>query len=295
MHNLTHFIQRAVSDFRQNLPTQLMTTVVVCLSILIFTFFSFIYYNLQRTVERFGSELGLVVFLKADIQESKIPILHQRLLDLPGIEHVKYVSPEEAFERLEAYFEDAKGLLEGADQHFLPPSFELQIDRAIFNLERIQSLAAELEKWNEVAQVQYGKSWVDRLSAFVVVGKKVIWVSAVLLLATAAFVVSNTIKLALYARQEEISIMRLVGATNGFIQGPFLLEALFQGLVGSLLSIGLVFLCYSYFKGIVAQTELMRGVELLFLPPSYVISIVASSVVFCVCWTFLAIRRFLLV
>lgn len=293
--NLNHFIQRAVADFRQNLPMQLMTTVVVCLSILIFTFFSFIYYNLQRTVERFGNELGLVVFLKTDIQESRIPILHQKLLDMPGIESVKYVSPEEAFDRLGQYFEDAKGLLDGADQHFLPASFELRINRAIFNLERIQALAAELEKWNEVAQVQYGKSWVDRLSAFVAVGKKVIWVSAVLLLATSAFVVSNTIKLAIYARQEEVSIMRLVGATNGFIQGPFLLEAMFQGLAGSLLSIGLVFLCYSYFKGVMAQTELMRGVELIFLPLSYVSSIVISSVVFCVCWTFLSIRRFLLV
>lgn len=292
--NLNHFIQRAVADFRQNLPMQLMTTVVVCLSILIFTFFSFIYYNLQRTVERFGSELGLVVFLKTDIQESKIPILHQKLLNLPGIENVQYVSSEEAFQRLGQYFEDAKGLLDGADQHFLPASFELQINRAIFNLDRIQSLAVELEKWPEVAQVQYGKSWVDRLSAFVAVGKKVIWVSAVLLLATAAFVVSNTIKLAVYARQEEVSIMRLVGATNGFIQGPFLLEAMFQGLVGSLLSIGLVFLCYSYFKGILAQTELMRGLELVFLPLHYVISIIMSSIIFCVCWTFLAIRRFLL-
>jgi cell division transport system permease protein len=239
--NLNHFIQRAVADFRQNLPMQLMTTVVVCLSILIFTFFSFIYYNLQRTVERFGSELGLVVFLKTDIQESKIPILHQKLLNLPGIENVKYVSSEEAFERLGTYFEDAKGLLEGVDQHFLPASFELRINRAIFNLERIHALAVELEKWNEVAQVQYGKSWVDRLSAFVAVGEKVIWVSAVLLLATAAFVVSNTIKLAIYARQEEVSNMTLLGATNGIIQGPILLEALFQGLVGSLLSIGLVF------------------------------------------------------
>lgn len=294
MH-LNHFIQRAVADFRQNLPTQLMTTAVVCLSILIFTFFTFIYCNLQRTVERFGSELGLVVFLKADIQESKIPILYQKLLNMPGIESVKYVSSEEAFERLEQYFEDAKGLLDGADQHFLPASFELQINRAIFNLERIRALAAELEKWPEVAQVQYGKSWVDRLSAFVDVGKKVIWVSAFLLLATAAFVVSNTIKLAVYARQEEVSIMRLVGATNGFIQGPFLLEAMFQGLVGSLLSIGLVFLCYSYFKGIMAQTELMRGVELIFLPLPYVLSIVVSSIIFCVCWTFLSIRRFLLV
>ncbi len=292
--NLNHFIQRAVVDFRQNLPTQLMTTVVVCLSILIFTFFSFIYYNLQRTVERFGSELGLVIFLKTDISESKIPILHQKLLNLPGIENVQYVSSEEAFHRLEQYFDDAKGLLEGADQHFLPASFELRINRAIFNLDRIQALASELEKWNEVAQVQYGKSWVDRLSAFVVVGKKVIWVSAVLLLATAAFVVSNTIKLAVYARQEELSIMRLVGATNGFIQGPFLLEAMFQGLIGSLLSIGLVFLCYSYFKGIMAHTELMHEVELFFLPLSYVISIVVSSIIFCVCWTFLSIRRFLL-
>ncbi|MCK4603184.1 MAG: ABC transporter permease, partial [Deltaproteobacteria bacterium] len=246
--------RRAFSDFRQNFCAQLITTMVVSLSILIFAFFTLLYFNLQHFVDRFGAELGLVVFLTEDTPKDRIPSLYQKLTGLSEVEEVTYISSEEAFGRLEKLLKDEKEVLEGVDPQFLPPSFEIQVNRAVFQLKRIKQLAGEIDKWPEVSKVQFGQEWIDRLYVFSGLVRIIVAITGLLLLFTAAFVVTNTIKLTVYARQEELKIIRLVGATNIFIQGPFLVEAFLQGLLGSSLAIGVVFACYRFVQGLEAKS-----------------------------------------
>ncbi len=290
---LSIMCRKALSDLRQHLGTQLMTTMVVSLSILILAFFVLLHFNLQRFVEKFGTELGLTVFLAEDTAKDRIPVLYQKLADLTGVDDVTYVSSEDAFRRLENFLRNEKDVLEGVDPKFLPPSFEIQVNRPVFQLERIKQLAGQIDKWPEVSKVQFGQEWIDKLDVFSYLVRVVVVVSGFLLLFTSAFVVANTIKLTVYARQEELKIMRLVGATNAFIQGPFLAEAFMQGLLGSSLAIGMVFVCYRYLQDLVARSELLRGVDIYFLPWTYTTVIIASSVLLCVLGTALAMRRFL--
>ncbi len=283
--------RRAFSDFRQNFCAQLITTMVVSLSILIFAFFTLLYFNLQHFVDRFGAELGLVVFLTEDTPKDRIPSLYQKLTGLSEVEKVTYISSEEAFGRLEKLLKDEKEVLEGVDPQFLPPSFEIQVNRAVFQLKRIKQLAGEIDKWPEVSKVQFGQEWIDRLYVFSGLVRIIVAITGLLLLFTAAFVVTNTIKLTVYARQEELKIIRLVGATNIFIQGPFLVEAFLQGLLGSSLALGVVFACYRFVQGLEAKSELLRGVNICFIPWQYTVAIIASSVLLCVLGTVLAMRR----
>ncbi len=286
-------LRRALADIRQHFPTQIMTTMVVSLSLLILTFFCLFSINLQHFVERFGNELGVVVFLKQGIPQERIPILYQKITGLKGVEAVKYVSPEEAFKRLQSYLKDEREVLEGVDPRFLPPSFEIQVNRAVFNLARIKQVAGEIEQWPEVSKVQYGREWIDRLEAFSGIVRKIVAISGLLLMLTAAFVVANTIKLTVYARQEELEILRLVGATNSFIQGPFLIEAFLQGLAGSGIALSIVFGTYAYLEKMLGASSMFKNFELSFLPWQYVAAIISSSVILCVMGTALAMRRFL--
>ena len=283
--------RRAFSDLRQNFCAQLITTMVVSLSILIFAFFTLLYFNLQHFVDRFGAELGLVVFLTEDTPKDRIPSLYQKLTGLSEVEKVTYISSEEAFGRLEKFLKDEKEVLEGVDPQFLSPSFEIQVNRAVFQLKRIKQLAGEIDKWPEVSKVQFGQEWIDRLYVFSGLVRTIVAITGLLLLFTAAFVVTNTIKLTVYARQEELKIIRLVGATNMFIQGPFLVEAFLQGLLGSSLALGVVFACYRFVQGLEAKSELLRGVNICFIPWQYTVAIIASSVLLCVLGTALAMRR----
>ena len=283
--------RRAFSDLRQNLCAQFITTMVVSLSILIFAFFTLLYFNLQHFVDRFGAELGLVVFLTEDTPKDRIPSLYQKLTGLSEVEKVTYISSEEAFERLEKLLKDEKEVLEGVDPQFLPPSFEIQVNRAVFQLKRIKQLAGEIDKWPEVSKVQFGQEWIDRLYVFSGLVRTVVVITGLLLLFAAAFVVTNTIKLTVYARLEELEIMRLVGATKMFMQGPFLVEAFLQGLLGSSLALGVVFVCYRFLQGLEAKSELLRGVNICFIPWQYTVAIIASSLLLCVLGTALAMRR----
>ncbi|MBW1719452.1 MAG: ABC transporter permease [Deltaproteobacteria bacterium] len=285
--------RRAFSDLRQDFCAQLITTMVVSLSILIFAFFTLLYFNLQYFVDRFGTELGLTIFLTKDTPKDRIPSLHQKLIGLSEVEKVTYISSEEAFRRLEHFLKNEKDVLEGVDPQFLPPSFEIQINRAMFQLNRIRQLAGEIDKWPEVSKVQFGQEWIDRLYVFSGLVRTIVAITGILLLFTAAFVVTNTIKLTVYARQEELEIMRLVGATNMFIQGPFLVEAFLQGLLGSSLALGIVLGGYRFLQGFEAKSELFRGVSICFIPWHYTVAIIASSVLLCVIGTALAMRRFL--
>lgn len=292
--NINPSLKRALSDLKRNLMTQLMTTAVVTLSVLIFIFFYFIYFNLQHFAETLGTELGPVVFLKKDIQAGYIPDIYQRLARLPGVDAVNYVSPEDAMGRLKSYLKNDKDVLEGVEPDFLPPSFELKVGEAFRNLGNIRSMAGQIEKWPEVSSVKYGQEWIGRLEAFTRTVRIIVIISAFFLLLTTAFVVSSTIRLALYARQEEIEILRLVGATRVFIQTPFLIQAFVQGVIGSFLAIGIVFSCYLYIKNIVEQSELLGGVGLYFLPWSHITLIITVSASVCTIWTAFVIRRSLI-
>ncbi len=285
------YIKRAFSDLKRNLMTQMMTTAVVALSVLIFIFFYFIYLNLQHVAEIFGAELGPVVFLKKDVPAGRIPDIYQKLIKLPGVEAVNYVSPEDAMNRLKTFLKDEKDVLEGVDPDFLPPSFELKITPAFRDIGNISSMAGRIDKWPEVYSVRYGQEWIGGLEAFIRVFRIIVVISAFFLLLTAAFVVSSTIRLALYARKEEIEILHLVGATRMFIQTPFIIQAFSQGLVGSSMAAGIVFFCYLYIKNIVAQFTLLGGIGLYFLPWPHIVSIIAISACVCAVWTAFVIRK----
>ncbi len=285
--------KRAIADLKQNFTTQVMTTMVVTLSILLLTFFAMFSFNFKHFVEELGSKLGIVVYLKKDVPQEAIPSLYRRISALKGIEAVNYTSSEDAFRKLETYLDREKQVLEGVDANFLPPSFEIQINRAVFNIDRIREVAAELSSWKEVSKVQYGEEWIDRLEVFSGITEKAVVGAGLLLLITAAFVVTNTIKLTTYAKQEELEILRLVGATNGFIAGPFLIEAMFQGLAGSLLATGIVFATYNYLQSLMSQHPLFKEVNLVFLPMPYLLTIIGGSILVCVAGTAVSMRRFL--
>ena len=285
--------RRAFADLKLNFTTQLMTTLVVTLSILLLLSFAMFSYNLKQFTEQLGSRLGIVVYLKKNISQEQIPNLYRRISALNGIEAVNYTSSEEAFRKLEKYLADERQVLEGVDPGFLPPSFEIKINRAVFNIERIRQVAVELSRWNEVSKVQYGEEWIDRLEIFSSITQKAVLGSGILLLVTAAFVVANTIKLTVYARQEELEILRLVGATNAFIAGPFLVEALLQGLAGSVLATGIIYGVYHYLQLVMQKHPLFRAVDILFLPPVYILAIIAGSILVCVTGTAISLHRFL--
>jgi len=284
-------IKKALVDISRNLAPQAITTVIVSLFIFILVFYDVVSFNLTRFVDRFGRELAIVVFLDKDIKPEEVPKFYEKFTKMKDIKKVTYISPEEAFKRLEDNLKDEKGILEGLNHQFLPHSFEIEISHAIQNLQLIQDIAKEIEGWKGINKVLYGQEWIQGLSVFAQHARIFLYFVAVILLFTAAFVVTNTINSLVFNRREEVEIMRLIGATNFFIISPFMFVAFLQGFIGSLIGVIGAFLAFNKLKGFLYNSPLLMDIKLTFLNMEEITLILLISVIFCVSGTFIALRK----
>ena len=155
-----------------------------------------------------------------------------------------YTSKEEALQSFKRELKGKESLLEGLGENPIPASLQLRIQDAYQTPEALRQFTSSLSRLEGVEDVQYGQEWVDRLTAAVRM-LRLLGLSVCLALGMASLlIVSNTIRLAVYSRAEEIEIMRLVGATKLHIRAPFLLEGLIQGGLGAAVALVLLFGAY---------------------------------------------------
>ncbi len=130
-----------------------------------------------------------------------------------------------------------------------------------------------------VEEIAYGKDWLQRLEKVMKVVNLIAAVLGGILCLAAIFIISNTIKLTVLARKEELEIMRLVGATEGFIRTPFLIEGLMQGLAGSIISIGLLVILFQVLVTRIDPTvfQILGIASLRFLTPATVLTIIVGG------------------
>jgi cell division transport system permease protein len=151
---------------------------------------------------------------------------------------VDAVTPEEALRRLRASLGDDGGALEGLGNGALPASLEVRT--AGLTVERARALATALRRVPGAAEVDDAAEWLARLETLLGRARAVGTVLLLVLAAAAAVLVSSTLRLAIYARRDEIEIMKLVGATDAHVAAPFLLEGLILGLAGALLAVAVL-------------------------------------------------------
>jgi len=150
---------------------------------------------------------------------------------------VEEVTPRAALDRLVRELGPAAESLRGLSEEPLPPSLEVRVPERMRAPQSLRALATELRATPVVTGVDYGEQAVERLSAIARAVRWAGWVAFVVLVGATLIIVSATLQLAIYARREEVEIQKLVGATDRFVQAPFLLEGALQGLAGATLAI----------------------------------------------------------
>jgi cell division transport system permease protein len=235
---LGYFLRKALENLRLNPFLSLVTLSTIAISLLILGLFTLIYLNLQEFLRQWGDELHVTAYLEDALSADQAEALRGQIAEWQAVEEIVYISKNQALAQFRSQLREYAEVLEGLKENPLPASLELKLASDVSEKGGIESLADRLQRLDGVAEVQYGKKWVAKLRVFVDLLKLVgITVGGLLLLAT-IFVVSNTVKLTFYSRQEELEIMRLVGATDFFIKAPFLIEGALHGLGGALLAAG---------------------------------------------------------
>ncbi len=212
--------------------------------------------NMSSLLDEFGAELQLTAYLDANLPEARQNELAERVAAEPGVERVAVVTQAEALARFEKIAGSAE-LLEGLAENPLPPSLEITLAPEARTKQGIDALEASLSGVPGIGELAHGQDWIEGYArAIALVRGLALGLGCVLGLA-ALLIVANTIRLAVYARRDELDILALVGASRTFVRVPFLLEGTLQGLLGGLLALAIVFGTYA-----LLLPQLERGLEL---------------------------------
>ena len=185
--------------------------------------------NVNHMASYLESQVEMTIYLKDGLTTSQVMGVGQRLKALPDLKEIKFTNKDQAMAEFKKGLGDQQGILEAINGNPLPASYSTSFS----NPESLKNAVAIVSQYNEVDTVQYGQEIIEQLYKVA----QVIRIGGIILIVFLAgaelFIISNTIRLTVFARRREIQIMKYVGATNGFIRWPFIFEGMVIGFIGS--------------------------------------------------------------
>jgi len=236
-----------------------LTSVTVALTLFVFGAFMMLQVNLEQLLSAWGDQIQITAYLGRDVAPAERGALLKRIESLPEVQRVHYTSQTQAWRDFQSALGAQSGLIEGLPHDILPASVELSIKSGYRDSSTIEQLAQRLRTEKEIATVEYPQQWVERLGLIVLAVEWAKWIVGGVLFLAAFFIVGNAVKLAIYARRDEVGIMQLVGASQGLIQAPFVLEGMLQGVAGAAASLAALWGVYAVMG---EQTELFTALIL---------------------------------
>lgn len=270
MRAIRYSLQEALISLRRAGRSTVMSIGTVAVAFVTLGGFLLAATNLQRVVEQWGSTAEMSVFLRDDVDEALRGQLTSELGAHPAVALVEYVSKEQAAARFRSDFPELTDIAETGGGSPFPASIELQLRTEAVAAGTADALAGQLRDRAGVADVRYDREWVERLLRFVTGLRLTGVVIAGILVLGAAFTVAAVVRLSLFARRDEIEIMRLVGAPFAFIRGPSVAEGTVIGGLGAGVALLVLYFLYRTFKLRLAEplAALTVGGELRFLGAS---------------------------
>ncbi|ABY92346.1 permease-like cell division protein FtsX [Thermoanaerobacter brockii subsp. lactiethylicus] len=246
--NLKYFLKEGFNNLARNRLMTIASITSVMAAMLILGLFLVIILNVNSLTNQVESQLELKVFLKDNISEQEVSQIGNEIKSIHGVTSVVFESKEEALQKFKQQLGDKSYLAEGLEKdNPLPQSYIVKVKDA--NL--MKNISNKIKQINGVDKVSYGQDVVDKLLGIIKI-IRIVGLSIILILFIISIVIiSNTIKLGVFARRREINIMKYIGATDWFIRWPFLIEGIVLGLVGALLSVVILALIYGYMLDII--------------------------------------------
>ena len=275
---LRYFFRQALGNIFENRMVHLIGVGTMVIAFLIFDAFVLAFVNMNAWTQERGTTLTMSIYFKGDPDRSAIEDIQRDLLDYP-VSITKFVSKKDAMKSLRRQLGEKAGLLDGLTENPLPASLEIILSRDEVDDSLPYELKRKLERIEHVDEVQYSQEWIDRIQGVMGVIEIVGLVFGGLLFLAALFIVTNTIKLTIYSRKDEIEILKLVGATNGFVKAPFLIEGSIQGFLGGSVAMSILFLGYILVTNKVELRIGFGALDLAFLSPEFILLLVATSII----------------
>lgn len=295
LSRLRFFARLALSALSRSLGITALCVVTIGLALAVLASFAVIVDNLRRVVDEIGREVEISAYLEGGTTVAQAQETAAQLRALPEVVEVRFVSSAEAMIDFKRTLGKDAILLEGLPDEVLPPALEVRLNSRGWTAAQVSAVAERARSLPRVADVRFGQEDIERVSALLGFTRVAALVMGVALCLATIVIISNTIRLTVYARKDEIEIMSLVGATNAFVRAPFVLEGAIQGLLGGGLAAGAIVLLEGALRmGLERGLSYAYGpMQVDFVPARFVGYLIAAGVGLGLVGSVLAVGRFL--
>ncbi len=241
---MTSAIRRAFRDLNDNRFLNGVAMLTVALSVLISGAFSLIWTNVDHWMHASEDSIRIMVYLKDGTTDAQSREIQSRIREMDGVMGVQFISRAKALETLRAQLRQQSTLLEGLKDNPLPDALDVELKSG--RVQQAPSIAEKIGSLPAVDGVEYGQQWMGRFAGLLKLFRFAGVVLGGLFFIASGLIIANTARLVLYSRREEVEIMRLVGATDGFITAPFYIQGLIQGTCGCGCGLAVIYAAYVY-------------------------------------------------
>ena len=289
------FIKTTFSNIKSNKQLFSLSVATNFIAFTVLGIFFLLFVNLDILFSSWDKHIQVIVYLDDKISNSNKKKIELLFNSNDKIDSTIFVSRDQAWERFRDKFSSKSNFLTSLNFNPLPDSYTLRFASGPDRLKNIRDFSEKIKNVNGVESVEYGEKWISRFEQFMIFLRGFILVFGVVLFSGMILIISNTIKLSIYSRKDEIDLMTLLGATNQYIKVPLLLEGILQGVSGSLLALVSVKLIHLYivfwFQG--SLESVFRGLELQYLTKPIIFSVISTGIIVGVLGSSISANQFL--
>ena len=251
-----YFLSEGFRNVFKNKKSTISCLGIMCVTMLMFGLFFAIGRNITHMVENIEDAQAIRAFFHEDAPEEEVIALKDQILAIDGVADVKYRNKQDAYNEIKEDLGEYTTALDGMEPDFLSYSYVVTLEDLDLN-ESVQSEIAKLPHFKRITSNNQTINTLSNIGKWI---RIITGVILVILIAISIFIIANTIKLTVHARRKEISIMKYVGATNGFIRWPFIVEGMIIGIIASAISIVIVAAAYNFIAEQMAGSQFMKTI-----------------------------------
>lgn len=282
---MPYALKEAIAALRRAPMLAGLSAMMIALSLLVVGLFGIAAYNIKRVLERVESRVEIVAYIRDDADFNAVKIAQNEIDKMPEVRETRYISRDQALEIAKQELPEFRTVFSGLDTNPLPASLEVSLKPGQTGPEAVKRVADHIGAFPFVEDVRYGQEWLDKVYLLRRVAAVASLVLGLAFAAVAALIIGAAVRMAVFARRDEITIMRLVGATDSFVRRPFWFEGLFTGLAGAVIALLATFIAYNALSKRLFQLE--------WLPDMWVLGILVAGALLGALASSIAVRRHL--
>lgn len=284
-------LKQSILNIKANSFIQMIGIGMMVVSFLMLGLFILLYVNVVQWIGQWGASRSISVYIEDNITAESRDVLRHYLVSISSEDSVRFMSKSDALSFFKDMTDSYGAILEETGNNPLPASFEVSFSDD--DLVDIKNTAEMLKKHDGVSDVNYTEDIFSKFKGIINFIKIIAGIVCALLIFGVIFIVSNTIKLTIYSRKEQLEIFKLVGATDRFVKAPFIFEGFFHGAVSGIMSLGILYVGTTLLGMVNFEFFGFIPVKFHFIPMEYVMVIFSANVLLGILGSIIAVGRFL--